>query len=112
MNDASSFERRRAVRINVVIPVEVRDAHGFSLHSSSNLSLGGVHFDRAIPHQLGTQVELLFKLPGAERTLICAGEVVNVPDAHAYGMGIRFLRLTPEDETMIDDFIRSREGRR
>lgn len=105
MSDASSFERRRAVRVSVVIPIEVRDSRGFSLHSSSDLSVGGVYFDRAIPHQVGTRVELSFNLPGDSRTVVCAGEVVSVPDPHAYGMGVRFLDLSPTDEAMLDSFI-------
>ena len=104
MSDAS-FERRRAVRVSVVIPIEVRDARGFSLHSSSDLSVGGVYFDRAIPHQVGSRVELSFSLPGNERTVVCAGEVVNVPDAHAYGMGVRYVDLSAADEAMLFDFI-------
>ena len=42
----------------VSLPVEVRDAHGFSLHSSSDISSGGIFFDRAIPHPVGEQVTL------------------------------------------------------
>lgn len=107
MSDASSLERRRAVRVSVVIPIEVRDSHGFSLHSCSDLSIGGVYFDRAIPHPVGAQVELAFNLPGDERTLVCAGQVVNVPDASSYGMGVRFLNLSPADEAMLEEFITS-----
>lgn len=106
MSDAS-FERRKAVRLPVVIPIEVRDARGFSLHSSSDLSVGGVYFDRAIPHQVGTKVELSFSLPGSDRAIVCAGEVVNVPDAHQYGMGVRFLDLKPEDEALLMEFIKT-----
>ena len=100
-----SFERRKAVRLPVVIPIEVRDAHGFSLHSSSDLSVGGVYFDRAIPHQVGTKVELSFSLPGSDQAIVCAGEVVNVPDAHQYGMGVRFLDLKAEHEALLQQFI-------
>ena len=105
MTDASSFERRRAVRVSVVIPIEVRDAHGFSLHSCSDLSIGGVYFDRAIPHPVGSKVELSFNLPGEERAIRCGGEVVNVPDTHQYGMGVRFVDLSPADEAMLVAFI-------
>ena len=106
MSDASSsLERRRAIRVSVVIPVEVRDAHGFTLHSSSDLSVGGIYFDRAIRHQVGTRVELSFNLPGDERPVVCAGEVVNVPDTHSYGMGVRFVDLSPEAEAMLYAFI-------
>lgn len=105
MGDVSSFERRRAIRVGAVISIEVRDANGFSLHSSSDLSMGGVYFDRAIPHAVGSRVELSFNLPGDERTVRCAGEVVNVPDTHQYGMGVRFLDLSPADEAMLIEFI-------
>ena len=105
MSDASSLERRRAVRVSVVIPIEVRDAHGFSLHSCSDLSVGGVYFDRAIPHPVGSRVELSFNLPGDERAVRCGGEVVNVPDTHQYGMGVRFVDLTAADEAMLMEFI-------
>ncbi len=109
MNSASTFERRQATRVRVVIPIEVRESRGFSLHSSSDLSIGGVYFDRAIPHSIGARVELSFNLPGDYRTLICAGEVVNVPDTRGYGMGVRFLDLSPTNEAILDDFI---EGHR
>jgi uncharacterized protein (TIGR02266 family) len=106
MSDASSsLERRRAVRVSIVIPIEVRDGHGFTLHSSSDLSVGGVYFDRAIPHKVGTRVDLSFNLPGDARTVVCAGEVVNVPDVHAYGMGVRFIDLSAGDEAMLYEFI-------
>lgn len=104
-SEAGSLERRRAIRVSVVIPIEVRDARGFSLHSSSDLSVGGVYFDRAIPHQVGTRVELSFTLPGDAHTMVCAGEVVNVPDTHSYGMGVRFIDLQPADEQRLMSFI-------
>lgn len=105
MSDASSLERRRAVRVSVVIPIEVRDDHGFSLHSCSDLSVGGVYFDRAIPHPVGSRVELSFRLPGSDRSIRCGGEVANVPDVHQYGMGVRFLSLAPADERELIAFI-------
>jgi hypothetical protein len=39
-------QRRQALRVNVVIAVEVRDQRGFSLHSTRDISSGGVYFDR------------------------------------------------------------------
>ncbi len=101
-----SFERRQATRANVVIAVEVRDARGFSLHSTRDISSGGVFFDRAIPHAVGARVQLAFTLPGESRTIRCDGEVANVPDKHGYGMGIRFLDIAPADAAAIDAFAR------
>lgn len=97
-----SLERRHSTRANAVIAVEVRDARGFSLHSTRDLSAGGVFFDRAIPHPIGVKVQLSFQLPGESRTIRCSGEVVNVPDKKGFGMGIRFLDLAPSDAARIE----------
>jgi uncharacterized protein (TIGR02266 family) len=106
-----SFERRTALRANVVIAVEVRDSRGFSLHSTRDLSSGGVYFDRAIPHSVGARVQLAFTLPGETKAIRCDGEVVNVPDKRGYGMGIRFLDLSPADAELLENFAKeSLEG--
>lgn len=106
-----SLERRQALRANVVIAVEVRDARGFSLHSTRDISSGGVYFDRAIPHPVGARVQLSFTLPGDTKAIRCDGEVVNVPDKKGYGMGIRFLDIAPADAERIEGFAKeSLEG--
>lgn len=101
-----SFERRSATRAAAVIAIEVRDGRGFSLHSTRDISSGGVYFDRAIPHAVGARVELSFTLPGEVRAIRCEGEVANVPDTQGYGMGIRFLGLAPADAAAIEAFTR------
>ena len=104
--DSGSLERRRDTRLAVAIAVEVRDGRGFSLHSTRDISTGGVFFDRAIPHAVGSQVELAFTLPGDNRTIRCRGEVVNVPDARSFGMGIRFLDMGPQDKEALEGFVK------
>lgn len=103
----SDFERRRKVRVNVSVPIEVRDERGFSFHSTRDLSASGCFFDRAIPHAVGARVALAFALPGEGRTIRCEGEVVNVPDRKGYGMGLRFLNLSPADEQRIEAFAQA-----
>jgi c-di-GMP-binding flagellar brake protein YcgR len=101
-----SFERRTAFRANVVIAVEVRDGRGFALYSTRDISSGGLYFDRAIPHSVGARVQLAFTLPGDTKAIRCDGEVVNVPDKHGYGMGIRFLDIAPQDAESIEVFAK------
>lgn len=100
---ASSLERRRSERVPLTVSVELRDGRGFSLHASRHFSRGGVFFDRAIPHAAGTVVR--FCLPGDSRPLQCAGEVVNVPDATAFGTGVRFWALAPDDLARLLAFL-------
>jgi c-di-GMP-binding flagellar brake protein YcgR len=101
----SGIERRRAKRVNVVIPVEVRDGHGFSIYSTRDISAGGVFFDRAIPHAVGSKVQLAFTLPGDMKAIRCAGEIVNVPDKKGYGMGIHFSDLSLDDSVKLEKFV-------
>ncbi len=103
----SDFERRQNVRVPVSLPIEVRDERGFSFHSTRDVSATGCFFDRAIPHAIGARVALSFSLPGEGRNIRCEGEVVNVPDKKGYGMGIRFVNISPADAHRIDEFARA-----
>ncbi len=89
----------------MAIAVEVRDPHGFTLQSTRDISTGGVFFDRAIPYGVGVEVELSFTLPGETRLIRCRGQVVNVPDAKSFGMGVRFIDLAPIDRQALARFV-------
>lgn len=107
-----SLERRRETRVEVSIAVEVRDHAGFTIHSTRDLSTGGVFFDRAIPQAEGAAVELEFRLPGDSAPIRCSGQVVNVPDAQGFGMGIHFVFLKEADRARIEAFVRQQSGER
>lgn len=104
MNDAPLIERRRATRLPVAIPIELRHDRGFSLYATSDLSEGGAFFPRSIPHPVGSRLSLTFRLPGEEQSVSCEGEVVNVPDQHRLGMGVRFIGLSGEDARRLAAF--------
>jgi len=91
----------------------VSDGRGFTLFSTRDISVGGLYFDRAIPHAVGEVVTLAFRLPGEERTIHCQGEVVNVPDAAGFGMGVRFTTLAEGDRQLLERFVQQmqEEGR-
>ncbi|MHB8875949.1 MAG: PilZ domain-containing protein [Myxococcaceae bacterium] len=110
MTDPSSLERRREARFPVAIAVELRDQRGFSLHSSSDISVGGAFFDRAIPHQVGHRLTVSFTLPGERRPIVCEGEVVNVPDSSSFGMGVRFSMMSDEDRRRLEAFTQQVGG--
>jgi uncharacterized protein (TIGR02266 family) len=101
----SALERRRARRVPAVLSVEVSDSAGFSIHSTRDISAGGVFFDSAIPCAVGTLVDLSFFLPGDAHCIRCQGEVVNVPNKQGYGMGIHFIELSPDDFVRLGKFI-------
>lgn len=111
MNDAPVIERRKAVRLPVAIPIELRHERGFSLYATSDLSEGGAFFPRSIPHPVGSRLSLTFRLPGEEQAVSCEGEVVNVPDQHRLGMGVRFIGLSSEDASRLAQFTHAHGAR-
>ena len=104
-----SLERRQDARVDVSIAVEIRDESGdFTLHSTKDISVSGLFFDRAIPQAVGAGVKLEFRLPGDPTPIKCDGQVVNVPDTHGYGMGISFVFLKEQDRARIEAFVQSK----
>ena len=101
----ASLERRKALRVAVSLTVEVRLGRNFTLHSTRDLSIGGLFFDRAIPHPVGTIVHLAFRLPQDSAPIRCEGEVMNVPNAQGYGMGIRFSQMLEDDVERLEAFV-------
>ena len=106
----SSLERRKSPRVPISIAVELRDSRGFSLHSSRDISVGGLFFDRAIPHAIGSKVTVAFRLPGDDSSIVCMGEIANVPDEKSFGMGVRFIDLQPRDRDRLKAFIEESGG--
>lgn len=84
--------------------------HGFSLHSTYDVSIGGVFFDRAIPNKVGARVTVSLRLPGEEQPIVVAGEVANVPDETTFGMGVRFINLKPADRERLERFLAAQES--
>ena len=107
-SDSLSLERRRAARVPIVVPVELADDRGFSVHSTHDLSPGGAFFALAIPQPVGARVKVTLRLPGMD-PIRCQGEIANVPDSKAFGMGVRFVDLSDGDRARLEAFIRSQE---
>lgn len=104
--------RARALRVVLQSPLTITDLHAefrVSVQASlADLSLTGVRATD-IPRELAVDqlVALRFELPGVPRPLTAEGRVMWSADSQA---GIRFLQLPPEDEALLEDFLRAREG--
>jgi uncharacterized protein (TIGR02266 family) len=103
--DRRGSERRLNPRVAVQIWVEERQGGDLYFQQAGNLSLGGVYFNRTIPHPIGTQVKLRFQLPGQGTVIETAGEVVSSHREGELGAGIRFLNLDPVEERAIRAFV-------
>ena len=104
MGSAANPERRRSTRHAITVTVEISRGSSFSLHACENLSIGGAFFRHAIPFEVGTVVDVRFQLPGEPDAIRCDGVVANVPNPGEFGMGVKFMGLTPSEEARIETF--------
>lgn len=99
-------DRRHASRVPLDLWVEEERGNELYFRRTGNVSLGGIYFERAIPHALGTRVKLRFSLPGAPDVIEAAGEIVNTPQVKdGLGMGLRFTDVTPALLTLLTRFL-------
>ena len=106
-------DRRRDVRVPIHIWVEEHKDEDLYFQQAGNLSVGGVFFERTIPHPIGTRVKLRFSLPGRAGVIETEGEVVSAsgrPDGT--GAGLRFLNLDAVEEKLIREFVEEQLSRR
>jgi hypothetical protein len=77
---------------------------------ASNLSAGGLLVHRVRePKSEETRVGLQFQLPGDERVITCAGEIVYEHD-WVDASGIRFTSVSPEHQALIEAFVQHSGG--
>ena len=74
---------------------------------TGNVSEGGVYFDSAIPHSLGTVVTLKFALPGDKEMVVARGRVVSSAGANGLGMGVKFISVEGDGQKRIRGCIRT-----
>jgi uncharacterized protein (TIGR02266 family) len=102
----SQTDRRQGDRISIQMWVEESGPEGMYFQRASNLSEGGIFLERTVPHPIGTQVMLEFKLPDQGPTIRVQAQIVNVPTADGeLGMGLRFIELAPEIAARIRRFV-------
>jgi uncharacterized protein (TIGR02266 family) len=100
-------ERRTGNRVSVSLWVEEKKGEDLYFQQAGNLSVGGVFFERTIPHPIGTRVKLRFELPGKEGVIETTGEVVSTPgDAEGLGAGVKFVNLDPVEQRLIEEYIK------
>ncbi len=99
-------DRRSGTRVSISLWVEEKKGEDLYFQQAGNLSVGGVFFERTIPHPIGTQVKLKFELPGKEGVIETTGEVVSIPgSSDGLGAGVKFINLDPVEKRLIEEFI-------
>lgn len=100
---AAGAERRTAPRVRIESALGAQSGARFLAGEASDLSTGGLFVATSDPLPLGTELTLGLLLPDGHRVVVDA--VVSWargPHAGgAEGMGVRFVRLSPEDAAAI-----------
>ncbi len=106
--DRRAAQRRDAERVPLELWMEEMAGDDVYFRRTGNVAEGGVFFDRAIPHSVGTVVTLKFALPGDKEMVVARGKVVNA--AHGkdrMGMGVKFITIEGSGQKRIRDYIRT-----
>ncbi len=106
-----AIERRNSPRAEFVVRVNYQTVDSFFSEFARNINDGGIFVETEAPQPVGTNVELEFKLPGAERPVEVVGNVVRSisvdqvgPDG-AVGMAIEFENLAADVREQINEII-------
>ncbi len=101
-------ERRLSRRVPLDIWVEEIGEDTVYFYRTEDISLGGISFKQTIPHPVGTELNLKFKLPNMDKEMIVVGKVVNIKkDDESIGMGVKFIKLPEDVIRAIEEYIES-----
>lgn len=101
-------ERRANQRVPLELWMEEMAGEDVYFRRTGNVSPGGVFFDRAIPHSLGTIVTLKFAIPGDKEMVVARGEVVSSAEAtDGLGMGVKFISFEGDGKKRIRQALRA-----
>ena len=105
--DRRQKDRRDGDRVPLELWMEEMSGDDVYFRRTGNVSPGGVFFDRAIPHTLGTVVTLKFALPGDKEMVVARGKVVSAKGAgNGLGMGVKFISVEGDGVKRIKGYIR------
>ncbi len=113
------IERRGSPRADIVVRVNYQNVDSLFSEFARNINEGGIFVETEIPQPLGTNVELEFKLPGAEQPIPVVGNVVRSVSADqvesdvVVGLAIEFENLNSDIRQQNNDIIqklRSKSG--
>ncbi len=105
------IERRASPRADIVVRVNYQNVDSLFSEFARNINDGGIFIETETPQPIGTNIELEFKLPGADLPIKVVGNVVRSisadqaeSDAIA-GMGIEFENLDSDVRQEINEIV-------
>ena len=108
-----AIERRASPRADIVVRVNYQNVDSLFSEFARNINDGGIFVETETPQPVGTDVELEFKLPGADQPIKVVGNVVrsvsaaDQTDSNATpGMGIEFENLNSDVRQQINEIVK------
>jgi len=111
-NFIDGIERRISPRADFVVRVNYQTVDSLFSEFARNINDGGIFVETDAPQPIGTNVELEFKLPGADRPIEVVGNVVRsvstdqVGSDGVPGMAIEFENLDSDVRQQINEIIK------
>ena len=105
------IERRGSPRADFVVRVNYQTVDSLFSEFARNINDGGIFVETDTPQPIGTNVELEFKLPGADQPIEVIGNVVRsisadqVEPNEITGMAIEFENLSSGVREQINEII-------
>ncbi|UCD85957.1 MAG: TIGR02266 family protein [Deltaproteobacteria bacterium] len=105
-------KRRESPRAPVTVAVKYKGVKDFLVEYSRNISKGGIFLNTSNLLPYGTEVRLLFTLPGSTKEIKILGKVVHTITREEgrqrnqeTGMGIEFIDFSPSSKIEISEYI-------
>jgi len=97
------------------VRVDYRTIDDLFSEFARNINEGGIFVETDAPHEVGTTVNLQFRLPGGEEPVRVKGTVVRVaagPGPEPHGMGIEFENLDSVARMRINELVKALKASR
>ena len=108
------IETRLNPRIPVNWPTDVRTRQGSIEVKTKDISVDGVFILSSAEPELERRISILLEPPGA-RSIRVVGKMVwsdnlDIDDETVFGMGIRFIAISPEDQRYLANLVKKRRS--
>ena len=108
------IETRLNPRIPVNWPTDVRTRQGSIEVKTKDISVNGVFILSSAEPELDQRISILLEPPGA-RSIRVVGKMVwsdnlDIDDETVFGMGIRFIAISPEDQRYLANLVKKRRS--
>ena len=100
----SRGDRRASPRVKCAVSVELKpEGEPTMWGKASDLSTGGCFVEMPIPLKLGTKFEIVLWISSTKLKL----QAAVASSAPGYGIGIRFIDVSPKDKELLRNFMRT-----